>query len=136
MRGGWADAILWSWLYPLGFSILTANVRALSEHCLTGRAPVSMARTVTSNPLVRFFYSAEGYHTVHHLAPRVPGWALKKLHEKIRPVLVEHGLIECPSYTRFILGALVKGPFGLDESVLARERAKPKPGPDRLASAA
>lgn len=125
--GGWGMLFLWSWFFPYCLAVVFANVRAISEHGMTGKTPVSMARTVISNSLTNFIYSGENYHTVHHLAPKVPGWALKAVHDQVRPWLVEAGLIETRGYLRVAIDAWKHGPYWVQPSVKDQEANKAVP---------
>jgi fatty acid desaturase len=116
MRFGWVDHLVWIWGVPWFLGQFFLNLRSISEHTGTQRGdnPVALTRTITSNAVYRFFLVNENFHTIHHLAPRVPGFAYEGLHRELRPMLLAQGMREQSSYIRFLAHAIKRGPFGVD----------------------
>lgn len=75
------------------------------------------ATTVTSNPVVTWFWCGLNYHLDHHLFPRVPGYNLHLLHRHLRPTLLEHQAPVFDSYPRVMWEALKAGPLVVEEEV-------------------
>lgn len=108
------DALLHVWVYPMIIVLIIVNVRGWSEHMLTEPGhPLRQTRTVTSNPLVRFFLCNLNYHLEHHLFPSVPWYHLPRLHALLEDEIREAGAPIYRSYLRFLWDAVRIGVHGL-----------------------
>lgn len=66
---------------------ITSGALALPDHAHCGRGsrdPLVVTRTVVSNALLSWAYWQSNFHAEHHVAPRVPFFALPRLHGLIR----------------------------------------------------
>ncbi|NKB57376.1 MAG: fatty acid desaturase [Alphaproteobacteria bacterium] len=81
--GSWIVAIYW--FIPTIIGVPIARMIRVADHtgCTEGADLRTYARTVTTDPITRFFCWNMSYHCEHHLASSVPFHQLRGLHEKI-----------------------------------------------------
>lgn len=128
-RVGWATPALEVWVIPLLATGPYNGLKSIADH----HANVwrgdrfHTATTVRSNALVTWFWNGLNYHLDHHLFPRVPGYNLPALHQRLRPALLERGAPVYDAYLQVWWAALRAGPMVVDEEVtvvtLRRRRA-------------
>ena len=96
--------LLHGWLIPMVFINTMVNIRGMSQHTLLEHETdtVKGTRTITTNPVTRFFMCNENYHLEHHLYPGVPWYNLGRLHSELREELKERGAPFINSYFQFV----------------------------------
>jgi len=84
------------WLGPIVLGQPALRVYQIMEHggAAFGDQPWRNARTVISNPIMRWYHWNMPYHAEHHLFPNVPFHALPRL----RPYLRDHLEVSEPGY--------------------------------------
>jgi len=118
--------LLHGWLLPGVVTVGFVNVRGWAEHLMTRPGdPLTRSRTVTSNPVVRFFMCNVNYHLEHHLLPAVPWYNLPRMHELMQQPYREAGAFVYDSYLRFLRDALRTGVHGLAPSGEIPHRTDP-----------
>jgi fatty acid desaturase len=89
--------LLFVWGIPILITdTVLMSITSLPEHfgCRWGGNYYETTRTVGSNPVFRFLYWNNNFHTEHHLHPSVPYQSLPKLHRFV----ADHLLFYTPSY--------------------------------------
>ena len=108
------DVVVHCWLIPLIPAAVFGGVRGWAEHMMTVPGhPLTQSRTVTSNPIVRFFMCNLNYHLEHHLYPSMPWYHLPRLHALLQEDYRQAGSCIYKSYLRFLWDALRTGVHGL-----------------------
>jgi fatty acid desaturase len=98
------------WIIPLLIASFYGNVRGWAEHTLTAPGhPLTITRTVTSNPLFSFLNINLNYHLEHHLFPGVPWYNLPKVHRLLLDDYRAAGASVYRSYARFLYDAFRTG---------------------------
>jgi fatty acid desaturase len=110
LRLGFGTALLWCWVYPMGFAALLGSVRGWAEHMMTRAGhPLTQTRTVTSNAVVSLFMCNLNFHLEHHLFPAMPWYNLPRLHALLQDDYRRAGSFIYRSYARFVWDALKGG---------------------------
>jgi len=110
VHGGFLDAVLWAWVYPMVVAALLGSSRGWAEHMMTRAGhPLTQTRTVTSNRVVSFFMCNLNYHLEHHLFPAIPWYNLPRLHLLLRGEYARAGAFIERSYLRFLWEAFRGG---------------------------
>lgn len=75
---------LWCFAYVSGFQFLN-RIRLSTEHFLLREGNAFGTRSVITGPISRWIFSPGnlGYHTEHHLYPKVPAYRLPLLHRQL-----------------------------------------------------
>lgn len=105
------------WLYPVLILSLLNSMRFIAEHYGTPWNAGQMAgtRTITSNPLISFFWNNINWHIGHHVYPTVPWYNLQELHRLIEPQIIASGAPVDKSYIAVYLDALRRGPESVEQ---------------------
>jgi fatty acid desaturase len=111
---GGARWVVHGWLWPIVASSIWVSLRGWAEHLCTppGHA-LTQARTVTTNPVLRFFIFNINFHLEHHLFPGVPWYNLQRLHALLSSDLRKAGALPCRSYLRLFWDSLRGGVHGV-----------------------
>lgn len=83
-----SDTFRHIWLYPWLFMLVPVLAFVLVGEHYAGRAEDGTLKntyTVVSNPITRFALYNVNFHTVHHMLPRIPGTALRRMNELATP---------------------------------------------------
>jgi fatty acid desaturase len=107
---GFFGVVMQVWIIPLLIASFYGNVRGWAEHTLTAPGhPLTITRTVTSNPLFSFLNINLNYHLEHHLFPGVPWYNLPKVHRLLLDDYRAAGASVYRSYARFLYDAFRTG---------------------------
>lgn len=100
------------WLLPLLFATPYNGFKSIADHhANTWKGDrFHTATTVRTTGFCSFIWNGLNYHLDHHLFPRVPGYHLSRIHDKIRPALEEKGAPLFDGYLRTFWQAFKAGP--------------------------
>jgi fatty acid desaturase len=104
----WPAVVVKAWLVPaLGGSVLVFPLLTMPEH-FEGKGRAGLlhnTRTTVSNPVVRYLYWNNNFHTAHHLVPTVPPHQLGRVDARVGAdnTLRERGFL---AFHRRVLTAL------------------------------
>lgn len=121
--GLWRLGVMWEaaqvWLIPILATGPYNGLKSIADHHnnVWRGDRFQTATTVTSNPVVTWFWSGLNYHLDHHLFPRVPGYNLPELHRHLRPELIARGAPVYASYPKTMWAALKAGPIQVEDEV-------------------
>ena len=90
------------WIVPRVIAEPTLRLVRMAEHTGMdeGADPLTNTRTTLSNPVVRFLYWQMPYHAEHHLAPSVPFYNLRALHDALPGRPEEREYVVSKGYVR------------------------------------
>jgi fatty acid desaturase len=94
--------VLAFWIIPRIIAEPTLRLVRMAEHTgmEEGADPLTNTRTTLSNPVVRFLYWQMPYHAEHHMAPSVPFYNLKALHQALPGKPEEREYVVSKGYVR------------------------------------
>lgn len=100
------------WLIPLLFASPWNGLKSVSDHFANvwKGDRFHTATTVRTWAVWSFLWNGLNYHLDHHLFPRVPGYNLPRVHERIRHVLDERKSPVFDGYFRVFRDAFLAGP--------------------------
>lgn len=107
------------WIVPILFTSPFNGLKSIADHHnnLWKGNRFQTATTTRSNFLVTFVWNGLNYHLDHHLFPRIPGYNLPALHQKIRDHLQAQNAPLYDGYPGVMLAALRAGPQIVEEEV-------------------